>query len=158
VGFSFEFGSSLTCLPGSLMQGSSLNTSCIKPPNISQRILSLQMCGNGIVEAGEECDPGLASNSTCCDQTTCKFRTGAVCDPSNSACCTDSCQLASAGQVCRPAKDAQCDFPESCTGTSAECPADKTVPNGQSCGVNGLACADGLCTSVSRESLQSNPA
>lgn len=135
----------------SLMQSSSMDTSCIKPPNQTQRTFSLQMCGNGIVESGEECDPGAGTNSTCCDQTTCKFKSGAVCDPSSSACCTDTCQFASSGVVCRPAKDAQCDVSESCTGTSAECPADKTAPNGQSCGSNGLACANGACTSVSQQ-------
>lgn len=156
MGPSWECDYYLTRFPGSLMQGPSLNTSCIKPPNQSQRTFSLQMCGNGIVEAGEECDAGADTNSTCCDST-CKFRPSAVCEPLNSACCTGTCQFAPAAQVCRPARDAQCDFPESCNGTSAECPVDKTAPNGQSCGSNGLACAAGLCTSVSRESLLSNP-
>jgi len=113
------------------MRGSSVDTSCIKPPDASQRTFSLQMCGNGIVEAGEECDPGAGSNSTCCDPGTCKFKGDAVCDPSNSPCCTGSCQFAPASQVCRPARDARCDVAESCTGLSADCPADQTSPNGK---------------------------
>ncbi|KAG8972144.1 hypothetical protein FRC05_010312 [Tulasnella sp. 425] len=33
------------------------------------------------------------------------------------------------------------------TGNSAECPTDKTVADGTSCGGSGLACASGICTS-----------
>ncbi|PVG00697.1 hypothetical protein CPB86DRAFT_754147 [Serendipita vermifera] len=135
----------------SLMQSTNLDTSCIQSPNANQRTFSLQMCGNGIVEAGEECDPGAGSNSNCCDPTTCKFINGAVCDPSSSSCCTSTCQFAPATQVCRPAKDLKCDTAETCTGTSAECPADQTAPNGQSCGTDGLACAMGTCTSITQQ-------
>ncbi|KAG8781977.1 hypothetical protein FRB91_011264 [Serendipita sp. 411] len=135
----------------SLMRTSNVDTSCIKPPDVNQQTFSLQMCGNGILEAGEECDPGAGSTSNCCDPTTCKFINGAVCDPSSSSCCTGTCQFAPKGLICRPSKDAQCDIAETCTGTSADCPSDKTAPNGQSCGTNGLACAMGTCTSVSQQ-------
>lgn len=117
-------------LIGSLMQSKLTNTTCLKPPDPNIRTISLQMCGNGIVEGDEECDPGLGANSTCCDQTTCKFTSGAVCDPSNGACCTPQCQFAPSSQVCRPALDPQCDLPEMCNGTSAQCPWDKVQPNG----------------------------
>lgn len=40
---------------------------------------TLQMCGNGIVESGEECDTG-GQDSACCDASTCKFKKGAVCE------------------------------------------------------------------------------
>lgn len=135
----------------SMMRGSGVDTSCINPPDLNQRTFSLQMCGNGIVEAGEECDPGAGADSACCDPATCKFRDNAVCDPMSSSCCSSTCQFAPAGQVCRPAKDAQCDIAETCTGRSGECPADQTSPNGQSCGSGGLACAMGTCTSISQQ-------
>lgn len=45
----------------------------------SRTIQTLQMCGNGIKEDGEDCDPG-GKNSTCCDASTCKFINGAVCE------------------------------------------------------------------------------
>lgn len=109
--------------------------------------LSLQQCGNGILEPGEECDPGSNRNSPCCDATTCKLKSGAVCDPGTSSCCTSSCQYAPSGQVCRPAVNDQCDIAETCTGSSGDCPEDKTKPDGTSCGDNGLACASGFCTS-----------
>ncbi|OCF31943.1 zinc metalloprotease [Kwoniella heveanensis BCC8398] len=127
-----------------------VNTQCIQSPG-SRTVISLQQCGNGIVEDGEDCDPGGNSTSACCDASTCKFRDGALCDPSNSACCTESCQLASAGTVCRSAVDATCDYEETCTGNNATCPEDKTAPDGQSCGSDGLACASGTCTSLNQQ-------
>lgn len=106
------------------------------------------MCGNGIVETGEDCDPGIGTTSNCCDSTTCKFTKNALCDPQSSPCCNAQCTFAPSTQVCRPSKDPKCDTPELCTGNSSSCPADVTVKNGQSCGSNGLACASGQCTSV----------
>lgn len=141
----------------SLMQGNSgwkTNTSCLAAPNPSQKIISLQMCGNGIVEDGEDCDPGPGVNSTCCNSKTCKFTAGSVCDPTNSECCTDSCQFAPSTQVCRPAKDATCDTAETCSGNNATCPPDIFAPNGKSCGQGGLACASGQCTSLSQQCQQ----
>lgn len=133
--------------------GGMTNTSCLIDASNAQKTLSLGMCGNGIVEDGEECDPGKGVNSTCCDASTCKLKSGAQCDPSNSACCTDQCGFAPSTQVCRPAKDPNCDQAEVCTGTSATCPDDKFSPNGQSCGANGLACASGVCTSLDSKHL-----
>ncbi|KAK8864698.1 hypothetical protein IAR55_001950 [Kwoniella newhampshirensis] len=126
-----------------------LTTSCIQTPG-SRAVISLQQCGNGIVESGEDCDPGSNATSTCCDPATCRFRSGAVCDPSNSACCTSTCQYASSGTVCRPAVDPTCDIAETCSGNNATCPEDRTASDGTSCGTSGagLACASGTCTSL----------
>lgn len=143
---------------GSLMKGSqanSVNTSCLQKPDPSRQTITLQMCGNGIVETGEDCDPGKGSNSTCCDSNTCKFRNNAACDPDSSPCCTAQCKFAPATQVCRASRDPSCDTAELCTGNSSACPADIFVPNGKSCGSNGLACASGQCTSIARELMQS---
>jgi hypothetical protein len=106
------------------------NTTCLIDAAAAKNTISLQMCGNGIVEAGEECDPGKGVDSACCDAATCKLKPNAVCDPDSSACCTQTCAFAPATQVCRPAKDASCDQPEMCTGNSSACPADVTSPNG----------------------------
>ncbi|KIJ39868.1 hypothetical protein M422DRAFT_60640 [Sphaerobolus stellatus SS14] len=134
----------------SVMQSRKADFTCLQAPNPSMKILSLQMCGNGIVEEGEECDPGPGTNSTCCNAATCKFTSGAVCDPASSSCCTSQCHFAPSTQVCRPALSSVCDTPEMCTGTSGQCPWDKTKPDGLSCG-DGLACASGQCTSPSRQ-------
>lgn len=119
------------------MTSANMNASCLIDPNApasltaSKPLITLKMCGNGIVESGEDCDPGLDSNSTCCDAKTCKFKNNAVCDPDSSACCTDQCAFAPTTQVCRPSKDGQCDTAEKCTGTSSACPADVITPNGK---------------------------
>lgn len=76
-------------------------------------------CGNGLVETGEDCD----SDNACCDQKTCKFSSGATCDPASSACCTAQCAVAQAGGVCRPSL-ASCDPEETCNGSSPQCPTD----------------------------------
>lgn len=130
---------------------SKMNTTCLQSAEANAHTtISLQMCGNGIVEAGEDCDPGTGRNSTCCDPTTCKFTSHSVCDPLNSDCCTDSCQFAPATQVCRAARDPACDRAEMCSGTNSTCPADHTLADGTSCGA-GLMCASGACTSNSRK-------
>ncbi|KAI0668683.1 Metallo-peptidase family M12B Reprolysin-like-domain-containing protein [Trametes maxima] len=143
----------------SLMKGVSgwtTNQTCLIDPNgptaltSEKPLITLKMCGNGIVESGEECDPGLNSNSTCCDAKTCKFKNGAVCDPDSSTCCTGQCTFAPATQVCRPSKDDRCDTAEKCTGSSSTCPSDVISPNGQSCG-SGLMCASGECTSLDQQ-------
>lgn len=130
----------------------SVSSSCVQSPSL-RTVVSLQQCGNGIVEPGEECDPGSNTTSACCDASTCKFVSGAVCDPSNGPCCTSTCNYASAEVVCRPAVNTICDFPETCTGNNATCPADITAKDGKSCGSNGLACASGSCTSLSQQCL-----
>ena len=130
-----------------------VNTSCLVDPDPNRQTITLNMCGNGIVESGEDCDPGIGVNSTCCNSKTCKFTNNAVCDPSSSPCCTSQCQFAPATQVCRPSIDPVCDTQEVCTGNSSACPADVFAPNGKSCGPNGLACATGRCTSLARGSI-----
>ncbi|PLW50438.1 hypothetical protein PCASD_01472 [Puccinia coronata f. sp. avenae] len=127
---------------------STVNTTCLVTPG-QRSVISLQQCGNGIVEPGEDCDPGQNSNSTCCDAKTCKLRAGAVCDPLNGPCCQSNCQFFNSQQVCRPAANAECDQEERCSGTDVHCPDDKFADNGKECGASGqgLKCAAGMCTS-----------
>ncbi|GAA5970946.1 hypothetical protein JCM8115_005507 [Rhodotorula mucilaginosa] len=127
---------------------SSLNTTCLADPGAARNppVISLQSCGNGILEEGEECDPGQNVDDPCCDASTCRFAPGAVCDPRNSLCCTSQCQVASNGTVCRDAVDSRCDLVETCDGTSVTCPDDRYRNDGSSCG-DGLSCASGVCTS-----------
>ncbi|KAH8843172.1 hypothetical protein MCOR27_009632 [Pyricularia oryzae] len=77
------------------------------------------VCGNGVVESGEDCD----SDNPCCDRSTCKFRSGASCDPATDTCCTSQCSIAPSGGVCRPST-LPCDPEEKCDGKSRTCPAD----------------------------------
>lgn len=150
-------GSSITqfsaCTIGNIcsaMGRNSVKSSCLTNNRDVVTITGSQ-CGNGIVETGEDCDCGGATgcgSNSCCDATTCKFKSGAVCDPSNEDCCSQTCQFASQGTICR-ASTGTCDPQEVCTGGTPNCPADETAPDGQACGSSGggLTCASGQCTS-----------
>ncbi|KAI1493058.1 zinc metalloprotease mde10 [Biscogniauxia mediterranea] len=134
----------------SAMGRNSVNTACLANNRDVVTITGSQ-CGNGIVEAGEDCDCGGENgcgDNSCCDATTCRFTTNSVCDPSNEDCCTSQCQFASQGTVCR-SSTSSCDPQETCSGTEATCPPDEKSPDGQSCGASGggLTCASGQCTS-----------
>lgn len=109
----------------------SVKTSCLTANKDVSTITGSQ-CGNGIVEAGEDCDCGGTSgcaNNPCCNPTTCKFTSQSVCDPSNEDCCTSTCKFASNGTVCR-ASTGVCDPQEVCSGKAATCPVDTTAPDG----------------------------
>ncbi|KAI8379013.1 Metallo-peptidase family M12-domain-containing protein [Blakeslea trispora] len=117
-------------------------TSCLQDPG-TRNVTTLQMCGNGIKENGEDCDTG-GKDSNCCDPSTCKFKSGAVCDDFNDLCC-NNCQLRPANYTCRPASG-ECDVAEVCSGTTGDCPVDKYKDDLISCS-NGMQCASGQCTS-----------
>ncbi|KAM3588970.1 hypothetical protein VKS41_001400 [Umbelopsis sp. WA50703] len=51
---------------------------CLQTPG-TRKIETFSMCGNGILESGEECDSGGVDDA-CCHGATCKLKTGAVCD------------------------------------------------------------------------------
>lgn len=81
-------------------------------------------CGNGVVEAGEQCEGG-----TCCNATTCQYEAG--------------------GTVCR-AQNGACDVAETCTGTSAACPANAFQPNTTVCrAANGQCDREEKCNGTS---------
>jgi len=130
----------------SAMNVNSVNTTCLRD-NVQVPLITSAMCGNGIVEAGEDCDCGgtaACAGNACCNPTTCKFQAGAVCDDANEACCA-RCRFKPATAVCR-ASTGVCDPPETCSGANGTCPADVTAPNGQACAA-GLACSSGQCSS-----------
>ena len=86
-------------------------------------------CGNGVLEAGEDCDDGNLAAGDCCSST---------------------CTIEPASTVCRAAAGT-CDAAETCTGSSATCPADAPQPNGTSCDdgnacTSDESCQGGACT------------
>lgn len=108
----------------------SVNSDCLSANREIQTITGNQ-CGNGIVEAGEECDCGGEANcgdNACCEATTCRFKSGARCDDANEDCC-NNCQFAPRELVCR-ASTGECDPEERCTGDSPTCPPDQTRNDG----------------------------
>ncbi|CAI5454733.1 unnamed protein product [Caenorhabditis angaria] len=90
------------------------------------------VCGNHIVEAGEECDCGpIKCSNPCCDYKTCKFIGEAVC-ASGECCDLQTCKPKPRATVCRTALGI-CDLDEYCNGETSECPADFYVQNGAIC-------------------------
>ncbi|KAF1749287.1 hypothetical protein GCK72_025754 [Caenorhabditis remanei] len=104
-------------------------------------------CGNGIVEAGEECDCGpLKCDNHCCNGSTCKLIGEAQC-ASGDCCDLKTCKPKPRATVCRAATGI-CDLDEFCNGETNECPADFFVQNGATCPGRDLEfCYEGGCGS-----------
>ncbi|XP_015858516.2 disintegrin and metalloproteinase domain-containing protein 33 isoform X1 [Peromyscus maniculatus bairdii] len=109
-------------------------------------------CGNGFVEAGEECDCGSGQKcpDLCCFVHNCSLRAGAQC--AHGDCCAQ-CLLKPAGTPCRPAAR-DCDLPEFCTGTSPHCPADIYLLDGSPCAKGRGYCLDGWCPTLEQQCQQ----
>ncbi|XP_057898335.1 disintegrin and metalloproteinase domain-containing protein 32-like [Melospiza georgiana] len=104
------------------------------------------VCGNGVVEPGEQCDCGTAQEclkDRCCTPN-CRLKPRAKCA---SGLCCRNCQFKWRNTLCRPAADAQCDLPEFCSGSSASCPPDVYVQDGQECWRGTGYCYRGRCQS-----------
>lgn len=114
------------------------------------------LCGNGIVEEGEECDCGYGGEckDKCCfdasekDSTKrCKLRPGASCSPTQGHCCSKSCAFEPTDVICMQSNE--CSFDVKCSGSSASCPtANKEFfkPNLTSCNSGTQVCLNGLCS------------
>ncbi len=86
-----------------------------------------QSCGNSVREGTEQCDAG----------------------PTGGGCCTASCTYVSAGTSCRGSAGL-CDVAETCSGSSAACPADGYLGGGTSCrGSAGLCDVAEVCSGSS---------
>ncbi|XP_066839709.1 disintegrin and metalloproteinase domain-containing protein 32-like isoform X4 [Anser cygnoides] len=105
------------------------------------------VCGNGVVERGEQCDCGSAAaclKDKCCTKT-CRFKPGVKC---SSGLCCDGCQFKAKNSLCRPPADVQCDLAEYCNGSSASCPPDFYVQDGHDCEHGTGYCYKGRCQSA----------
>lgn len=100
------------------------------------------LCGNGIVNENEECDPGIGLVDSCC-RDDCLRDEACECSPS-SACCDDSGSLRAAGEVCRNVQHATCDFVEQCDGLNEDCPIDMYESAGEEC-VSDVTGDNGKC-------------
>nr|XP_013015243.1 disintegrin and metalloproteinase domain-containing protein 33 isoform X1 [Cavia porcellus] len=109
-------------------------------------------CGNGFVEAGEECDCGSGQKcpDPCCFAHNCSLRAGAQC--AHGDCCA-RCLLKPAGSLCRQAAG-DCDLPEFCTGASPHCPPDVYLLNGWPCAGGRGYCRDGACPTLEQQCEQ----
>ncbi|KAM4802168.1 disintegrin and metalloproteinase domain-containing protein 25-like [Urocitellus parryii] len=114
-------------------------------------IIRWTVCGNGVVERGEECDcgsPTLCSNHPCCSEN-CTLKFGAECA---SGLCFEDCLLLPPGKVCRE-NVSECDLPEWCNGTSPECPEDVYVQDGVRC-MGGGYCHEKRCNARDEQCRQ----
>ncbi|XP_028008281.2 disintegrin and metalloproteinase domain-containing protein 5-like isoform X2 [Eptesicus fuscus] len=129
----FASNSSLQCLHKSLP---------IKP--VYKR--GKPICGNGILEKGEQCDCGIAAECThkkCCDSTICRLKGKTACG--SGECCTQNCKLKPAGVICRKQYDEDCDFVEYCNGVDPHCVPDTFKRDGEYCNANESFCYKGHC-------------
>lgn len=108
------------------------------------------VCGNGLLEAGEQCDCVDYNCRKCCTNT-CKLALHATCG-SGPCCSSFRCRpYSKEDQVpCRPARET-CDLPEACDG-SGECPLDKHRRDGSECSdALGMGyCFKGVCGHTNR--------
>ncbi|GMT01179.1 hypothetical protein PENTCL1PPCAC_23353, partial [Pristionchus entomophagus] len=101
------------------------------------------ICGNGIVETGEECDCGYdekeceEAGDKCCgpahfsDGLGCKLKKGAFCSPSQGGCCNEDCYLKGYGEEC--AEETDCALSSKCTGWSYVCPSPQMRNENEPC-------------------------
>ncbi|KAK3586806.1 hypothetical protein CHS0354_002545 [Potamilus streckersoni] len=109
-------------------------------------IASENLCGNGRLDMGEECDAGILGRfgyDECC-ATDCKLKSLALCSPSNSRCCTSQCQRASMGTKCADEIDGLCRNASYCDGSSTDCPQGPAKADGTGC-LSGGSCVNGEC-------------
>ncbi|KAM3830892.1 zinc metalloproteinase-disintegrin-like daborhagin-K [Vipera latastei] len=122
------------------------NPECILNQPLRTDIVSPPVCGNELLEKGEECDCGSPENcqNPCCDAASCKLHSWVECESGE---CCDQCRFKRAGTECRPARD-ECDVAEYCTGQSTECPTDDFHRNGKPCLNNLGYCYNGKCPNM----------
>jgi disintegrin and metalloproteinase domain-containing protein 10 len=120
---------------------------------------STPLCGNGIIEAGEECDCGTsfscAYTDACCtpaDVTNsfdapCTIRRseGYVCSPKTGICCEKDCTITPiyAGKVCGVASE--CQETVGCDGKGSNCPTPVPKPDFTFCDSDRKFCFTGKC-------------
>ncbi|XP_048186945.1 disintegrin and metalloproteinase domain-containing protein 28 [Perognathus longimembris pacificus] len=122
---------------------------CLLNTPLPADIISVPVCGNQLVETGEDCDCGAPEECTnvCCDAKTCKIKAGLRCAAGE---CCERCQFKKAGAVCRAAKH-ECDLPEMCDGKSSHCTEDRFRVNGFPCGHGRGYCLMGRCPTLEQQ-------
>uniref|UniRef100_A0A674MJ06 Disintegrin and metalloproteinase domain-containing protein 10 n=1 Tax=Takifugu rubripes TaxID=31033 RepID=A0A674MJ06_TAKRU len=110
------------------------------------------ICGNGMVEPGEECDCGYSDQckDPCCysaneaEGKRCKLQPGKICSPSQGPCCTAACAFKGTNERCR--LDSDCAKEGKCNGATALCPASEPKENFTSCNSDTQVCLSGVCS------------
>ncbi|XP_034561874.1 disintegrin and metalloproteinase domain-containing protein 10 [Notolabrus celidotus] len=107
------------------------------------------ICGNQIVEEGEECDVGHNDTDLCCFSAIqpvgvqCQLKPEKACSPTQGLCCSQSCEFESPDDVCDEKTD--CQEASFCTGLSALCPEPSNKENLTLCSNDTRVCLNGVC-------------
>uniref|UniRef100_T1HCD6 Disintegrin domain-containing protein n=1 Tax=Rhodnius prolixus TaxID=13249 RepID=T1HCD6_RHOPR len=127
------------------------------------------ICGNGVVESGEQCDCGWEEDckEDCCypqrrhpppDQPPCHLTPHSMCSPSQGPCCTPECKL-KFGDKCRD--DNGCRDSSYCDGRGPHCPPSINKPNKTVCNDEFVCfmgeCTGSICLAYGLESCQCLP-
>ncbi|XP_006900363.1 PREDICTED: disintegrin and metalloproteinase domain-containing protein 2-like [Elephantulus edwardii] len=130
------------------------NSQCLRNQPHLEPSFKSAICGNGIVEPGEQCDCGTEEECRrtpghCCNFATCTFVGGANCATGE---CCEGCFFKSKGELCREPNN-ECDLPEFCNGTSSVCPEDFYIQNGHPCGGEQWICLEGKCLNGEKQCI-----
>ncbi|RXN06557.1 disintegrin and metallo ase domain-containing 10-like protein [Labeo rohita] len=107
------------------------------------------ICGNRIVEDGEECDVGHDENDPCCYSSKepagveCRLKPGKQCSPSQGLCCSSHCVFKDHGVMCE--RQYECRNQSVCNGSSAVCPEPAARPDMTKCSNGTRVCFNGEC-------------
>ncbi|XP_049820176.1 disintegrin and metalloproteinase domain-containing protein 10-like isoform X2 [Aethina tumida] len=127
------------------------------------------LCGNGVVEEGEECDCGWEEDcrDQCCfpqrryppiDEPPCRLTPRSQCSPSQGPCCTSECRV-KFGDKCRD--DNGCRDESFCNGRNPQCPPSVNKPNKTICNKEFVCfmgeCTGSICLAYGLESCQCIP-
>jgi hypothetical protein len=131
---------------------------CIFTPVPPAQHPACEVCGNNMVDPGEDCDlgPGAVDDPLSCCNRFCKYASSTtICRSSGGPCdvtemCTgssDSCPVDAfepSDVPCRPAAG-DCDVAEMCTGAGADCPPDAVKPPQTQCADDHDVCTIDEC-------------
>lgn len=113
------------------------------------------ICGNGLVEAWEECDCGANDEECqpdkCCYPSNhpefgCQRKQKAHCSPSEGGCCTDDCKLVPKSAELECAQESECNYEAFCDGTQSACPIQNPKSNSNTCRQGTMICLGGECS------------
>ncbi|KAL2089814.1 hypothetical protein ACEWY4_014502 [Coilia grayii] len=106
------------------------------------------ICGNQIVEDGEECDVGHNEADPCCYSAKeslavqCRLKPNKRCSPSQGFCCSASCDFKAPGTACE--EESECEMKSVCTGASPVCPPPSPKANMTICSLGTRVCLQGV--------------